>query len=116
MGKDGKHLKLILGQNGKTVEAVAFGKGELASLLAEEARVDIVAEAGINEWNGSRKPQLMIQDLAVSHLQVFDYRGSRNPALMLGELRGKLGKLPACGSGTSAVVLNAGSAFSRPLI
>ncbi|MNO11823.1 Single-stranded-DNA-specific exonuclease RecJ [compost metagenome] len=111
MGKDGKHLKLILGQNGKTVEAVAFGKGELASLLAEEARVDIVAEAGINEWNGARKPQLMIQDLAVSHLQVFDYRDSRNPALLLEELRGKLAKLPACGSGTSAVVLNAGSAF-----
>lgn len=116
MGKDGKHLKLILGQNGKTVEAVAFGKGDLASLLAEEARVDIVAEAGINEWNGARKPQLMIQDLAVSHLQVFDYRGSRNPALLLEELRGKLAKLPACGSGTSAVVLNAGSAFTSPVI
>ncbi len=115
MGKDGKHLKLVLGQNGKTVEAVAFGKGELASLLTEEARVDIVAEAGINEWNGSRKPQLMIQDLAVSHLQVFDYRGSRNPGLLLDELRGKLGKLPACGSGTSAVVLNDGSAFFQTL-
>ncbi|MGG6313591.1 single-stranded-DNA-specific exonuclease RecJ [Paenibacillus macerans] len=109
MGKEGKHLKLIVGQNGKTAEAVAFGKGELAPLLAEEALLDIVAEAGVNEWNGSRKPQLMIQDLAVSHLQVFDYRGSRNPALQLEELRSKLIKLPACGPTAPAVVLNQGS-------
>lgn len=115
MGKDGKHLKLILGQSGKTVEAVAFGKGELAPLLAEEAQIDIVAEAAVNEWNGSRKPQLMIQDMAVSHLQVFDYRGSRNPAALLEELQGKLGKLSACGSGTSAVVLNDGSGFFQSL-
>lgn len=115
MGKEGKHLKLILGQNGKTVEAVAFGKGELAPLLSEEARIDIVAEASVNEWNGSRKPQLMIQDLAVSHLQVFDYRGSRNPSQLLEELRRKLDKLPACGSGASAVVVNEGSAFFHTL-
>ncbi|EOS58257.1 single-stranded-DNA-specific exonuclease RecJ [Paenibacillus barengoltzii] len=115
MGKDGKHLKLILGQNGKTVEAVAFGKGELAPLLSEEARIDIVAEASVNEWNGSRKPQLMIQDLAVSHLQVFDYRGSRNPSQLLEELRRKLDKLPACGSGALAVVVNEGSAFFHTL-
>lgn len=111
MGKEGKHLKLILGQDGRTAEAVAFGKGELAPLLAEEAVLDIVAEAGINEWNGSRKPQLMIQDLAVSHLQVFDYRGSRNPALQLDKLKNKLIKLPACGSSSPAVVLNQGSAL-----
>ncbi|GIP12096.1 single-stranded-DNA-specific exonuclease RecJ [Paenibacillus macerans] len=104
MGKDGKHLKLVVGQNGVTVEAVAFGKGELAPLLAEEAVLDMVCEAGINEWNGSRKPQLMIQDLAVSHLQVFDYRGSRNPAMQLEQLKSTLVHLPAYERDIPAVI------------
>ncbi|WP_018753199.1 single-stranded-DNA-specific exonuclease RecJ [Paenibacillus sanguinis] len=106
MGTDGKHLKLIVAQNGKTVEAVAFGKGALSTLLTEEAVLDIVAEASINEWKGSRKPQLMIQDLTVSHIQVFDYRDSRRPLQQLEEIYHKLMNLPACGSGLPAVVVN----------
>ncbi|WP_410772534.1 single-stranded-DNA-specific exonuclease RecJ [Fontibacillus sp. BL9] len=109
MGKDGKHLRLTLSQNGKTVEAVAFGKGDLDFLLSEEAVLDIVAEASINEWNGSRKPQLLIQDLGISHLQVYDYRGSRTPALKMNELIGNLAKWNLCGPGTAAAVVNPGS-------
>ena len=112
MGKDGKHLKLVVAQNGKTVEAVAFGKGALSALLTEEAVLDVVAEASINEWNGSRKPQLMVQDLAVSHIQVFDYRDSRRPLQQLEEIYGKLANLPACGSGLPAVVVNPGTDVS----
>ncbi|WP_234404895.1 single-stranded-DNA-specific exonuclease RecJ [Paenibacillus bouchesdurhonensis] len=90
LGKEGKHMKLLLSQNGTMMEAVAFGKGELLSHLTEEARVDVVAEASINEWNGSRKPQLMVQDLAVPHIQVFDHRGSRYPVNKLNEIRSEL--------------------------
>jgi single-stranded-DNA-specific exonuclease len=67
IGKEGKHLKLNVSHNGTSIEVVAFGKGELAPLLANESVIDLVAEAGINEWNGSRKPQLLIQDLSISH-------------------------------------------------
>ncbi len=111
MGKEGKHLRLTLGQNGKTIEAVAFGKGELACLLSEEAELDIVAEAGINEWNGSRKPQLMIQDLAVSHLQVYDYRGFRNPLGKLDELKVSLAHCTSFGQVSVAVMVNSGSTY-----
>lgn len=109
MGKEGKHLKLLVSQNGKTVEAVAFGKGELAPILANESVLDLVAEAGINEWNGARKPQLLIQDLCVSHVQVFDYRGSRYPATKLDELRDKLVSISACSLGTMAIVSDNGA-------
>lgn len=109
MGKDGKHLRLTLAQNGTTAEAVAFGKGELAFLLSEEAVLDIVAEAGINEWNGSRKPQLLIQDLSISHLQVYDYRDSRDPVAKMEEIRDRISKNSFCGPGKVAVVLNSGS-------
>lgn len=76
MGQDGKHLKLVLQQEKGTIEAVAFGKGPLAMLLPGGTQVDVLAELSVNEWNGSRKPQLMIQDLSVPTIQLLDLRGS----------------------------------------
>lgn len=109
MGKDSRHLKLILQQNGTTIEAVAFGKGELASFFSEQASVDLVAEASINEWNGSRKPQLMVVDVAISHMQVYDYRGIRNPVSMVKEMVTKLSGVTGRVSGQAAVVCRAGA-------
>lgn len=76
MGQEGKHLKLVLQQGRHTIEAVAFGKGELADLLPGGTMIDVLAELSVNEWNGSRKPQLMLQDLAVPEAQLFDLRGT----------------------------------------
>ncbi|MBA9088276.1 single-stranded-DNA-specific exonuclease [Fontibacillus solani] len=109
MGKDGKHLKLTLEQHGKMIEALAFGKGEIAYLLSKDAMVDIIAEPGINEWNGSRKAQLFIQDISIPQLQVFDYRGSRHPESAIQDILEHLLKLPNCQANSMAVVLNDGS-------
>ncbi|MNM87480.1 hypothetical protein D3C81_996620 [compost metagenome] len=106
MGKDGKHLKLTLEQHGKMIEALAFGKGETAYLLSKDAMVDIIAEPGINEWNGSRKAQLFIQDLSIPQLQVFDYRGSRQPESAMQDILDHLVKLPNCQANSIAAVLN----------
>lgn len=106
IGKEGKHLKMLLRQNGCSVDAVAFGKGHLVSLLSEGAVLDIVAEAGINEWNGSSKPQLLIQDLSVPHLQVFDYRGTKQPFDKIREIQESLLVTPGDHSGMAAVVSN----------
>ncbi|QSF44002.1 single-stranded-DNA-specific exonuclease RecJ [Paenibacillus tianjinensis] len=76
MGQEGKHLKLVLQQGRHTIEAVAFGKGPLAELLPGGTVIDVLAELTVNEWNGSRKPQLMLQDLAVPQSQLFDLRGA----------------------------------------
>ncbi|MFD1772830.1 single-stranded-DNA-specific exonuclease RecJ [Paenibacillus rhizophilus] len=80
MGQGNRHLKLVLQQEGMTVEAVAFGKGELAELLPSGTGIDVLAELSVNEWNGSRKAQLMLQDLAVPQPQLFDFRGARDAA------------------------------------
>ncbi|MEK3683235.1 single-stranded-DNA-specific exonuclease RecJ [Paenibacillus sp. FSL R10-2736] len=76
MGQEGKHLRLVLQQDKVTIEAVAFGKGSLADLLPDGTIIDVLAELSVNEWNGSRKPQLMLQDLAVPAAQLFDLRGA----------------------------------------
>lgn len=109
IGKDGKHLKLTLGQQDKVIEALAFGKGDLAHLLSLEDRLDIVAEPSINEWNGSRKPQLLLQDLSISHVQVLDYRGTRHPETTMQEIVDQLEKAANCPSSAIAVIQNNGS-------
>ena len=40
----------------------------------------------INEWNNFKKPQLMVQDIAVDAWQLFDWRSMRNVESNLAEL------------------------------
>ncbi len=76
IGKNSDHLRIVVEQDGTVLEGVAFGKGELAELLKTGDHLDILAETSINEWRGVRKPQLMVQDIAVPGLQVWDRRGT----------------------------------------
>src|SRR5690606_26807657 len=77
IGKEGQHLKLTLSDHsgGQQLDAVGFGIGELHTQFAPHAKVDVIGELQVNEWNGVRKSQLLIQDIRVNHLQVFDWRG-----------------------------------------
>ncbi len=95
LGKDGSHLRLKLRSASARAEAIAFGAGEAAGRISPSASLDVLAEITINEWNGSRKPQLMVQDMQVPHVQVFDWRGDRKESQrisrLLRELDGRSG-------------------------
>ncbi len=97
MGKTNTHLKLVVEQDGCVVEAVAFGKGALAEYVVEGDRLDLLAEPGINEWRGSRKPQLMVRDLALPAFQVFDRRSATASAEDVERFRKKAESVLACG-------------------
>ncbi len=58
------HLRLTLGTSRRSVNAIAFGQGDLASKLTHEQQLDVVFSLEANEWNGSRSVQLKIRDLA----------------------------------------------------
>ncbi|MBD0381732.1 single-stranded-DNA-specific exonuclease RecJ [Paenibacillus sedimenti] len=79
MGKEKQHLKLALTEARDevscSVDAVGFGKGNLAGFIAPASRLDVLGELSINEWNGVRKPQIVMQDLRITHVQLFDWRG-----------------------------------------
>lgn len=79
MGKDKQHLKLTLfpqdGRSKVSIEAVGFGKSMLLDRIAPASRVDVLGELSINEWNGNRKPQLILRDLRITEPQLFDWRG-----------------------------------------
>lgn len=91
IGKERQHLKLVLtdsAANGTSIEAVAFGRGASAGSFSATSSLDVLGELSINEWNGVRKPQIVIQDLCVPHVQVFDYRGSGRPVQKLETIHG----------------------------
>jgi len=78
VGSDHTHLKVVFEQNGATIDSIGFGFGYLCNEIASSARVSVVGELSINEWNNIRKPQLLLQDAAVLEWQLFDIRGTKN--------------------------------------
>ncbi|MCF6408629.1 single-stranded-DNA-specific exonuclease RecJ [Pseudalkalibacillus salsuginis] len=78
IGSDSKHLKLSLKGDRSNLDVIGFHFGEVFEEITPNASISVVGELSINEWNGFRKPQLMIQDIAVKEKQLFDYRGIKN--------------------------------------
>lgn len=76
IGANQQHLKFVLSDESSQLDAVAFGFGTQEEELLNNL-VDVVGKLSINEWNGRKKPQLMVSDFAVGGLQVFDWRAKR---------------------------------------
>ncbi|CAM3509709.1 single-stranded-DNA-specific exonuclease RecJ [Marinicrinis lubricantis] len=79
IGKKEQHLKLAVNtdQMTKPVDAVAFGMGEHAARITKYAKIDLLCEMQINEWNGFRKPQLLVKDLCIPAAQLEDWRSEQ---------------------------------------
>jgi len=76
IGKEGKHLKMLLKDQQMTLDVIGFGMGDYAKQLSVSEPIEVVGELSINEWNSIRKPQLQLQDLHVEkeELKVFPSR------------------------------------------
>lgn len=71
VGRDGSHLQLVLAATeptgdgsvrvGQPLPAIAFRQGAWAADMPE--RIDAVYSVDVNEWQGSRKLQLRIEDI-----------------------------------------------------
>lgn len=78
IGADNKHLKFsISDEKGGNLDIIGFDFGPQI-LEFQEDRLAVVGQLDINEWNGVKKAQLMLQDYAVDGLQIFDYRAKKN--------------------------------------
>src|SRR5690606_32009462 len=51
-----------------------FGQGNRMHSISPAAKIDILGEVSIHEWNGIRKPQLMVRDFRITERQIFDWR------------------------------------------
>ena len=76
IGANKNHLKLVFEDSGVSVDAVGFGLGYILDEVSPIAKVSLVGELSINEWNNMRKPQLMVEDISVDEWQMFDYRSA----------------------------------------
>jgi single-stranded-DNA-specific exonuclease len=61
VGNGGRHLKLTLSDGRLVWDGIAFRQGEAADALGPW--VDVVYHLEINEWNGSKRLQLNVQDV-----------------------------------------------------
>jgi single-stranded-DNA-specific exonuclease len=63
VGQDGAHLQLEVGDEDGRIKlrCIAFRQGAWAGNLPE--RIDLAYMLGVNEWNGRRSLQLMVQDI-----------------------------------------------------
>jgi len=61
VGNDGAHLKMRLNDGTRDWGAIAFRQGDWIGKLPD--RVDIVYYFEVNEWNGTRRLQLNVQDI-----------------------------------------------------
>ncbi|MCG7318155.1 single-stranded-DNA-specific exonuclease RecJ [Brevibacillus laterosporus] len=78
IGKDETHLKCVLSQEKSQLDAIGFGFAQIMERVAPISKLSVLGELQINEWNGLRKPQFLLRDVAVKHKQIFDWRGSRD--------------------------------------
>jgi single-stranded-DNA-specific exonuclease len=55
------HLKLVLEQDGRTIQAIGFGMGDLS--VAAGDQIDVLYGVLANEWNGNISAELRLRDL-----------------------------------------------------
>ncbi|MBU0905577.1 MAG: single-stranded-DNA-specific exonuclease RecJ [Firmicutes bacterium] len=77
IGANQNHVKLEIEDDSTILDAVGFGQGHLVDELTSGVRVSFVGDLQINEWNGRKKPQFMINDVQTKDWQLFDIRGIR---------------------------------------
>jgi single-stranded-DNA-specific exonuclease len=78
VGTERQHLKCQLEQKGAILDGIGFSLGERATEISMGAQLDVLGQLDINEWNGTKKPQIMVKDLRVEHRQFFDWRATKH--------------------------------------
>lgn len=78
IGRTKDHLKLQYQVDQRRVEGIGFGMGDLFNQISPHAKVSIVGELGINEWNGFKNVQMIIKDIRIQEWQLFDHRGKKD--------------------------------------
>ncbi len=77
IGADQTHLKLDITNGSETLDVIGFGFGEMADHISPGVQFSLVGDLEVNEWNGNKKPQLLLEDLRSDEWQLFDLRGIR---------------------------------------
>lgn len=77
IGAARNHLKIEATNGVETLDVIGFGHGEIANQMSPGIHFSLVGDLQVNEWNGNKKPQLLVEDIQSSDWQLFDLRGIR---------------------------------------
>lgn len=83
IGAGENHIKMELTDGLETLDSVGFNKGYLHDELTYGIKVSFIGDLQINEWQGRKKPQFMIEDVQTTQWQLFDIRGIRQTSRWL---------------------------------
>lgn len=83
IGKDKDHLKLSLTSSTNQLDSIGFSFGYIEEFISESSTMDIVGKLEKNEWNGNKKPQLMIEDIELKSPKIIDKRTNQLSKTML---------------------------------
>ncbi|MDN4607111.1 single-stranded-DNA-specific exonuclease RecJ [Sporosarcina highlanderae] len=79
IGSAKNHLKLELSDGTNSIDIIGFGNGSIADEMSPGVKLSVTGDLQVNEWNGRKKPQLLLSDLQSDERQLFDLRGIREP-------------------------------------
>ncbi|WP_027109170.1 single-stranded-DNA-specific exonuclease RecJ [Lacticigenium naphthae] len=74
IGADKNHLKFSLSDSNKFLDVIGFQFGKMYDYLDSSPKVSVIGKLDINEWNGNKKTQLMLEDLLVTSAVIIDRR------------------------------------------
>ena len=78
MGQEHQHLKFSIIGGKENLTVVAFGQGNLATLLsAPTGQVNLAVKVSLNEWRGKKSVQLMLEDLQINGTVIIDERTNK---------------------------------------
>ena len=78
MGQEHQHLKFSIIGGKENLTVVAFGQGNLATLLsAPTGQINLAVKVSLNEWRGKKSVQLMLEDLQINGTVIIDERTNK---------------------------------------
>ncbi|MFF2175219.1 single-stranded-DNA-specific exonuclease RecJ [Lysinibacillus sp. NPDC058147] len=83
IGAAENHIKMELTDGYEKLDGVGFNKGHLHDELTYGIKVSFTGDLQINEWQGRKKAQFMIEDVQTTEWQLFDIRGIRQTSRWL---------------------------------
>ncbi|EKU41318.1 single-stranded-DNA-specific exonuclease RecJ [Lysinibacillus capsici] len=83
IGAGENHIKMEITNGYDKLDSVGFNKGHLHDELTYGIKVSFIGDLQINEWQGRKKAQFMIEDVQTTEWQLFDIRGIRQTARWL---------------------------------
>ena len=66
VGREGRHLRLILKQGRRTIGGIGFGFGDLADRLAAGMHLDVVFQPKLSTWGGQVRAECHVKDVKLA--------------------------------------------------